>query len=131
MKGKMAAPVSTLIRLAAGLALLTFVGASGLAQAQASLESPSAGSFQESGVSLIRGWVCQASRIEISIDNGPVQRVAYGTVRPDTQTPSCLAFCWSSLTTSSTRRLLSLESAIFCAFESAISLKIDSFSSSV
>ncbi len=85
MKGKMAAPVSTLIRLTAGLALLTF-GASGLAQAQASLESPSAGSFQESGVSLIRGWVCQASRIEISIDNGPVQRVAYGTVRPDTQT---------------------------------------------
>ena len=86
MKGKMAAPVSTLIRLAAGLALLTFVGASGLAHAQASLESPSAGSFQESGVSLIRGWVCQASRIEISIDNRPVQRVAYGTVRPDTQT---------------------------------------------
>jgi hypothetical protein len=34
---------------------------------------------------LIRGWVCAASAIEIQIDGGSRQRVAYGTVRPDTE----------------------------------------------
>ena len=49
----------------------------------AHLESPHAGSF-ESGVGLIRGWVCQANTVEIQINNGDKQRVAYGTARGDT-----------------------------------------------
>lgn len=51
--------------------------------ARAFLESPSQGS-SESGVGLIRGWVCEANRIEISIDNGPRMAAAHGTDRPDT-----------------------------------------------
>lgn len=51
----------------------------------AHLESPHAGSF-ESGVGLIRGWICQANVVEIQINNGPRQRVAYGTIREDTAT---------------------------------------------
>ncbi|MFZ1324738.1 MAG: PASTA domain-containing protein [Candidatus Contendobacter sp.] len=47
------------------------------------LESPSQGS-SESGVGLIRGWVCAANRIEVSIDNGPRMVAAHGTDRPDT-----------------------------------------------
>ncbi len=47
------------------------------------LESPSQGS-SESGVGLIRGWVCAANRIEVSIDNGPRMVAAHGTNRPDT-----------------------------------------------
>jgi hypothetical protein len=54
------------------------------AQVVAHLESPSPGSFQASGVSLIRGWVCQASRVEVRIDGGPLLVTAYGTERPDT-----------------------------------------------
>ncbi len=49
----------------------------------ASQESPSAGSY-ESGVGLIRGWVCNASRVEVEIDGGERLVVAYGTQRPDT-----------------------------------------------
>ena len=33
---------------------------------------------------LIRGWVCQASTVEVQIDGGEWQRVAYGTTRKDT-----------------------------------------------
>ncbi|MGB5063369.1 MAG: trypsin-like peptidase domain-containing protein [Candidatus Competibacter sp.] len=54
-----------------------------LAQFPASLESPQQGSF-ESGIGLIRGWICQASTVEIQIDGGARQRVAYGTTREDT-----------------------------------------------
>lgn len=54
-------------------------------QGFAALESPSTAFFQESGVSLIRGWVCQASKVEISIDGGPLQTAGYGTDRPDTE----------------------------------------------
>jgi hypothetical protein len=54
-----------------------------LAQFPANLESPYQGSF-ESGIGLIRGWICQASTVEIQIDGGARQRVAYGTTRPDT-----------------------------------------------
>ena len=54
-----------------------------LAQFPATLESPQQGSF-ESGIGLIRGWVCQASTVEIQIDGGARQRVAYGTTREDT-----------------------------------------------
>ena len=56
------------------------------AQAQVRLESPAPGSFRESGVGLIRGWVCKANRVEVSIDDGPLLATAYGTDRPDTAT---------------------------------------------
>ena len=58
------------------------------AQSQAVLESPAAGAFVQSGVGLIRGWACEAQRIEFSIDGQPLQAIAYGTERLDTQ-PVC------------------------------------------
>ncbi len=51
--------------------------------AQAVLEDPQPGSHQ-SGIGIIRGWVCQATRIDIEIDGQKVQ-AAYGTTRGDTQ----------------------------------------------
>src|SRR5262245_45268388 len=51
--------------------------------AQATLEDPQPRSRQ-SGIGLIRGWVCQAIRINIEIDGQTVQ-AAYGTTRGDTQ----------------------------------------------
>ncbi len=53
------------------------------AELSATLESPRQGSF-ESGIGLIRGWVCQAGTVEVQIDGGARQRVAYGTTREDT-----------------------------------------------
>jgi hypothetical protein len=53
-------------------------------QAVGLLEDPGAGSFQ-SGIALIRGWVCAANLIEIQIDDDPRIRAAYPTTRPDTQ----------------------------------------------
>ncbi len=53
------------------------------AQFPAYLESPQQGSF-ESGIGLIRGWICQASAVDVQIDGGARQRVAYGTTREDT-----------------------------------------------
>ncbi|MEE4378161.1 MAG: hypothetical protein V2J55_11720, partial [Candidatus Competibacteraceae bacterium] len=47
------------------------------------LESPAQGSF-ESGIGLIRGWVCEANQVEVSIDGGPLRQTAYGTKRGDT-----------------------------------------------
>jgi hypothetical protein len=49
----------------------------------ARLESPQPGSF-ESGIGLIRGWVCDADTVEVQINDGLRQRVAYGTKRSDT-----------------------------------------------
>ncbi len=63
------------------LALLSY---SSLAQTQAFLESPSANAFVRSGVGLIRGWACDATQIEISINDGPRLAAGYGTQRPDT-----------------------------------------------
>jgi len=63
------------------LALLSY---SSLAQTQAFLESPSANAFVRSGVGLIRGWACDATQIEISINDGPRLPAGYGTQRPDT-----------------------------------------------
>jgi len=54
-----------------------------LAASLANLESPQQGSF-ESGIGLIRGWICQANKVEVQIDGGERQRVAYGTTRTDT-----------------------------------------------
>lgn len=51
--------------------------------AQSSLEDPQPGSRQ-SGIGLIRGWVCQATRVDIEIDGIRLQ-AAYGTVRGDTK----------------------------------------------
>jgi len=50
---------------------------------QAHLESPQSDSA-ESGIGLIRGWVCNADTIEVQINEGLRQRVAYGTTRSDT-----------------------------------------------
>ncbi len=62
---------------------LRLTAAAPLAEFSASLESPGQGSF-ESGIGLIRGWVCQASTVEVQIDGGARRRVAYGTARGDT-----------------------------------------------
>jgi hypothetical protein len=51
--------------------------------AQAALEDPQPGSRQ-SGIGLIRGWVCQANQVEIEID-GTRLPAAYGTARGDTR----------------------------------------------
>ena len=47
------------------------------------LESPSAGSC-ESGIGLIRGWVCNATTVEVQIDGGERRLTGYGTQRGDT-----------------------------------------------
>lgn len=49
-----------------------------------SLENPSPGSIK-SGVGLVSGWVCQATRLEISVDGGPRLFVPYGSERGDTR----------------------------------------------
>jgi hypothetical protein len=49
----------------------------------ATQESPSEGSH-ESGIGLIRGWACDAQSVEIQINDGARQPVAYGFHRPDT-----------------------------------------------
>ncbi len=49
------------------------------------IETPATGSIQ-SGVGLIRGWACDALNIAISIDDGPLLPVGYGTSREDTRT---------------------------------------------
>ena len=51
--------------------------------AQATLENPQPGSAQ-SGIGLISGWVCTASRIDIEIDGVIILQAAYGTARSDT-----------------------------------------------
>lgn len=49
------------------------------------LENPQSGDFV-SGINLISGWACSASRIDVQIDNLAVQRAGYGTQRTDTAT---------------------------------------------
>ncbi|MBL8259538.1 MAG: hypothetical protein JNM60_07005 [Candidatus Competibacteraceae bacterium] len=61
----------------------TKAGITTQAASQAHLESPYQGSF-ESGIGLIRGWICNANTVDVQIDGGEKQRVAYGTSRPDT-----------------------------------------------
>jgi hypothetical protein len=51
---------------------------------EGALESPQSGSF-ESGIGLVRGWLCAAREVEIQINDQPRRRVAYGTVRTDTR----------------------------------------------
>ena len=65
--------------------ILAALGSVAWAQSLAVLESPSPNAFIDSGVGLIRGWACQAERIEVSINNEePRREVAYGTRRADT-----------------------------------------------
>ena len=64
---------------------LPYAGTACGGSSKARLESPQPGSF-ESGIGLIRGWVCQANAVEVQIDGGERQKVAYGTTRKDTQT---------------------------------------------
>lgn len=70
---------------------------------KAQLESPSEGSY-ESGIGLIRGWVCNATKVEVEIDGGLLLKAAYGSPRPDAQaicgaadTGFGLIHNWSSL----------------------------------
>lgn len=50
---------------------------------QGRLESPAAGSNQ-SGLGVISGWVCDADRIDVVIDDRPPKIASYGTARNDT-----------------------------------------------
>src|SRR5215467_16103721 len=52
--------------------------------AQAQLENPGGGSFQ-SGIGVVSGWACNASKIEIVFDNTMKLQAGYGTIRTDTQ----------------------------------------------
>ena len=47
------------------------------------VENPAPASFQ-SGIGVISGWVCDASRVEIVLNAGPPVLAAYGTSRADT-----------------------------------------------
>jgi hypothetical protein len=47
------------------------------------LENPLPGSFQ-SGIGLISGWVCEASRVDIELDGSATLQAGYGTDRGDT-----------------------------------------------
>lgn len=50
----------------------------------AGLESPAGGATQ-SGISVVRGWYCDAENIEIVFDEHSPIKAAYGTVRKDTE----------------------------------------------
>ena len=52
---------------------------------EAILESPYEGSY-ESGIGLIRGWACQANKVEFQIDDGIMREAPYGSSRGDTET---------------------------------------------
>lgn len=67
--------------LGAAFAVLSL--AAGAARAQGNLENP-APDGSESGIGLISGWHCAASRIEVGFDGGPLTKAAYGTSRADT-----------------------------------------------
>src|SRR5262249_2353169 len=51
--------------------------------AQANLENPQPGSSQ-SGIGVVAGWVCNATRVDLVFDNAPALQAAYGTNRNDT-----------------------------------------------
>ncbi|MBY0278293.1 hypothetical protein K2Z84_23440 [Candidatus Binatia bacterium] len=51
------------------------------------LENPAPGSLQ-SGIGVISGWACDATSIQVRIDDRPAGQAAYGTGRADTQ-PIC------------------------------------------
>jgi hypothetical protein len=54
-----------------------------LGWAQATLENPGPESFH-SGVGIVSGWVCDASRVDLVFDDAETFQAAYGTIREDT-----------------------------------------------
>lgn len=77
--------LSASLCLFAGL-VMALTGLPAWAQVKANLESPVSTAYLRSGIALIRGWACQASRVEVRIDDGPLLLTAHGTDRPDTAT---------------------------------------------
>jgi len=69
--------------LIAMIALLVDLAAPPSLWAKGVLENPRQDSFQ-SGIGVISGWVCTASKIEIVIDEAATLQAAYGTDRGDT-----------------------------------------------
>ncbi len=63
--------------------ILPFAGTSCPAISPGVLENPAASSFQ-SGIAVIRGWVCGARAVDVQIDGASFYETAYGTVREDT-----------------------------------------------
>lgn len=51
----------------------------------ANAETPEGGSIL-SGVGIVRGWVCDASTVQVQFNNLPLLELAYGTTRADTLT---------------------------------------------
>lgn len=64
--------------------ILLLAGAAGMAQGKGNLENPKPGDYV-SGISTIYGWNCDASEIEIRIDDGGLIPVPYGSQRGDTK----------------------------------------------
>ena len=58
------------------------LGSAAPSWAQAALENPQPGSFQ-SGIGLIRGWVCNASRIDLEADGHINVQAVYRESRDD------------------------------------------------
>lgn len=83
MKSKRVFRLPTALWLLAGL-IVASCGFPAWAQPVAYLESPASDAFLRSGIALIRGWACNASRVEVRIDEGPLLATAHGTDRPDT-----------------------------------------------
>ncbi|MCS6924823.1 MAG: hypothetical protein NZ578_02860 [Candidatus Binatia bacterium] len=67
----------------AGVSVAALLLLVGVAHA-AVLENPAPGSIQ-SGIGVVSGWKCQATRIEVIFDNGAPIQVGYGTSRGDTR----------------------------------------------
>jgi hypothetical protein len=67
---------------------IPFVGLFAMVQAfaQSALEIPQPNSTQ-SGISIVSGWHCNASRVEVAFDGGERILVAYGTTRAVTKGP--------------------------------------------
>lgn len=72
-----------LLGIAAGSGLIFLPRVLAADMSSVHLESPSEGSF-ESGIGLIRGWVCDAATVEVEIDREKRWPTAYGTQRGDT-----------------------------------------------
>lgn len=66
------------------ISVLALLWQPAVGEAQVRLENPAPGSSQ-SGLGLISGWICQATRVDIEIDGRATFQAAYGTARSDTQ----------------------------------------------
>ncbi|MGE4092890.1 MAG: choice-of-anchor D domain-containing protein [Candidatus Binatia bacterium] len=70
--------------IAVGFIVTCLLALPGLSNAQGLLETPQPGSFQ-SGIGLVRGWVCNATRVDIEVDGTASLQAVYGEPRADTQ----------------------------------------------